>query len=58
MLVEPDVKELIDHYAALSGLPQWAIVEAAIRAGRPDSTGIPVSWNLPDPDQEGLPLSA
>jgi hypothetical protein len=58
MLVEPDVKELIDHYAAVSGLPQWAIVEAAIRAGQPDSRGLPAGWNLPDIDQEGLPLSA
>lgn len=58
MFIEPDVKDLIDRYAEVSGLPQWAIVEAAIRAGRPDSSGLPASWNLPRLGQEGLPLSA
>lgn len=57
MFVAPEVKELIDHYASTAGVPQWAVVEAAIRAGVPDSSGVPAGWDLPT-DQEGLPLSA
>lgn len=57
MFVAPDVKELIDHYASISDVPQWAIVEAAIRAGKPDSSGLPPGWDLPT-SQEGLPLTA
>lgn len=58
MFVAPDVKELIDRYASISGAPQWAIVEAAIRAGTPDSTGLPVGWDVPKSQEEGLPLTA
>lgn len=61
MFIAPDVKDLIDRYAAISGAPQWAIVEAAIRAGKPDSSGLPAGWDVPRYDQqgqEGLPLSA
>lgn len=57
MFIDPDVKQLIDRYAEVSGLPQWAIVEAAIRAGVPDDGGVPASWDLPT-EQRGLPLSA
>lgn len=57
MFVAPDVKALIDNYASISGAPQWAIVEAAIRAGSPDSSGLPAGWDLPT-SQEGLPLTA
>jgi len=58
MFVAPDVKELIDRYASIGGVPQWAVVEAAIRAGKPDSGGLPAGWDLPKYDQEGLPLTA
>lgn len=52
----PDVKELIDHYMDIAGgVPQWAIIEAAIRAGKPGSNGIPVGWDLPVPIAQ-LPL--
>jgi hypothetical protein len=47
LFVAPDVKELIDTYAARANVPQWAIVEAAIRAGSPDATGLPAGWTLP-----------
>lgn len=43
----PDVKELIDRYMDAAGVPQWAIIEAAIRAGKPGSNGVPVGWDLP-----------
>lgn len=43
----PDVKELIDRYMEAAGVPQWAIIEAAIRAGKPGSNGIPLGWDLP-----------
>ncbi|MGZ0069863.1 hypothetical protein [Microbacterium arborescens] len=44
----PDVKELIDGYMrAAGGVPQWAIIEAAIRAGKPGPNGVPVGWELP-----------
>lgn len=45
--ITPDVKELIDRYMAAAGVPQWAVIESAIRAGQPDETGIPVGWDLP-----------
>ena len=35
LFVAPEVKELIDDYAARANAPIWAIVEAAIRAGKP-----------------------
>lgn len=57
MFIAPDVKMLIDRYASIAGVPQWAVVEAAIRAGVPAGSGVPADWNLPT-DQEGLPLSA
>lgn len=53
MFVAPDVKELIDTYAARANVPQWAIVEAAIRAGRTAHNGLPAGWDLPEP--EALP---
>lgn len=43
----PDVKELIDRYTAAAGVPQWAIIEAAIRAGQPGPNGIPIGWDIP-----------
>ncbi|XFF01835.1 hypothetical protein ACR5MH_0270 (plasmid) [Streptomyces sp. L7] len=43
----PDVKELIDRYMQAAGVPQWAIIEAAIRAGKPGPNGIPIGWDLP-----------
>lgn len=48
LFVAPEVKELIDTYAARANAPIWAVVEAAIRAGAPDGSGIPVGWDLPD----------
>ena len=45
--IEPDVKGLIDQYAAAAGVPQWAIIEAAIRSAQPGPDGIPVGWELP-----------
>ncbi|WMY80062.1 hypothetical protein [Citricoccus sp. I39-566] len=45
--ISPDVKQKIDAYAAAADAPQWAVIEAAIRAGTPDETGIPVGWDLP-----------
>src|SRR5699024_10715213 len=52
---EPDVKDLLDTYASRAGLPQWAILEAAIRAGKPDETGLPANWDLPVRDTDVLP---
>lgn len=47
LFVAPEVKELIDTYAATANAPIWAVVEAAIRAGSPDASGIPTGWDLP-----------
>ena len=47
--IAPEVKMLIDHYMAAANVPQWAIIEAAIRAGRPGADGIPEGWDLPKP---------
>lgn len=49
LFVAPEVKDLIDSYAARANAPIWAIVEAAIRAGTPDDRGIPAGWDLPAP---------
>lgn len=59
LFVAPEVKDLIDTYAAQANVPIWAIVESAIRAGKPDSSGVPQGWDLPghpkfelqDPDE-------
>jgi len=56
--IEPDVKELIDRYMAAAGVPQWAIIEAAIRAAEPGPDGIPVGWVLPVTPQTRLDLDA
>lgn len=58
--IAPDVKQLLDEYAAAAGVPQWVIIEAAIRAGRPGPTGIPKHWDLEQPqlDLGGDRLSA
>lgn len=47
LFVAPDVKEMIDDYARRANVPIWAIVEAAIRAGKPGPTGVPEGWDLP-----------
>lgn len=41
-----DAKDLLDGYTRATGLPQWAIIEAALRAGRPGSHGYPEDWDL------------
>ena len=45
--IDPEVKALLDEYAAIAGVPQWAVIEAAIRAGRPGPSGLPDDWDLP-----------
>lgn len=52
LFVAPDVKEKIDAYASIANAPLWAIVEAAIRAGVPDESGIPADWTILGPDNE------
>lgn len=49
--ITPDVKALIDRYMVAADVPQWAIIEAAIRAGRPGADGIPEGWDLPTPQR-------
>ena len=48
LFVAPEVKELIDNYATQANAPIWAIVEAAIRAGKPGADGLPEGWDLPE----------
>lgn len=61
LFVAPDVKELIEEYVSITGAPQWAVVEAAIRAGKPGRSGVPAGWDLPAPEslpiEDGLPLT-
>lgn len=45
--IVPDVKALIDRYMKAANVPQWAVIEAAIRAGKPGPDGIPEGWDLP-----------
>ena len=47
LFVAPEVKELIDTYGATANAPIWAVVEAAIRAGKPGEDGLPEGWDLP-----------
>ena len=61
--IAPDVKALIDRYMRAADVPQWAIIEAAIRAGKPGPDGIPEDWDLPtqprldlDPSAGGEPV--
>ncbi|MFZ2480095.1 MAG: hypothetical protein WAZ15_06055 [Propioniciclava sp.] len=56
--IAPDVKALIDDYARAADVPQWAIIEAAIRAGMPGPDGIPENWDLPTPQRLDLDTSA
>lgn len=52
MKLSPDVKALIDEYASVANAPQWAIVEAAIRAGKPGPNGLPPEWELETGDEQ------
>lgn len=54
MFVAPDVKRAIEQIASAAGAPQWAVVEAAIRAGTPGKDGVPAGWELPRPDSDAL----
>ncbi len=42
-----DAKALLDGYTSAAELPQWAIIEAALRAGKPGPAGYPEDWDLP-----------
>lgn len=44
--VATDVKQMIDDYAAIANAPQWAVIEAAIRAGKPGPNGLPPEWDM------------
>lgn len=44
-----DAKGLLDAYTRATGLPQWAIIEAALRASTPGPQGYPENWELPAP---------
>lgn len=54
--IAPDVKAILDGYHAATGLPQWALIEAAIRAGQPGPNGYPENWELPVSPQTPLDL--
>ncbi|CEG87476.1 Protein of unknown function [Propionibacterium freudenreichii] len=56
IFVAPDVKDKLDAYARAKGAPQWAVLEAAIRAGAPGDDGWPQGWELPEPGQPQLDL--
>ena len=56
LFLTPEVKKRIDTFAHRAGVPQWAIVEAAILAGEPDEvTGIPKGWDVPQSEAASLP---
>lgn len=56
LFVSPEVKNRIDTYGANANMPIWAIVEAAILAGKPGANGVPEGWDLPG--QTSLDLDA
>lgn len=55
LFVAPEVKDMIDDYAARASAPIWAVVEAAIRAGTPGTDGLPDGWDLPLNREAALP---
>ena len=54
--VSPDVKARLDAIAAAADVPQWVVIEAALRSGTPGPNGIPLEWDLVGPNGETLPL--
>lgn len=52
--VVPEAKEQLDAIAAAANVPQWAVLEAAMRAVRLDEYGIPLGWDLPRPSTDAL----
>lgn len=55
VLVLRQVKKRVDEIAAATGLPQWAVVEAAWEAADPGTSGVPAHWNLPTTNTDALP---
>lgn len=50
-----EAKGLLDAYTAATGLPQWAIIEAALKSGTPGARGYPEDWDLV-PAQRPVPF--
>lgn len=53
----PEVDNVIKRLSADLRLPQWAVIELAIKNLQLDATGKPVGWAIPDPQAEELPIS-
>lgn len=56
VFIAPDAKNILDDIVAKADVPQWAVIEAALRAGTPGPDGIPVEWHLPRRPSEPLPV--
>lgn len=55
--LDPEVKARINEYSDRYGVPTWAIVEAAIRAGDPETWGLPKPGVQPTFDLRETPAS-
>lgn len=56
VLVRPEVKARIKSLSESTGVPQWAIVEAAVMVGAESGDLIPEEWKIAGPDNEMIAL--
>lgn len=54
--VLPEVRERIKILAQTAQVPQWAIIEAAIRFGEENGNVIPPEWDVRFPNGDPLPI--
>ncbi|KRE28237.1 hypothetical protein ASG80_21395 [Agromyces sp. Soil535] len=52
--VDSEIKRLCDELR----LPQWAVIEQAIKTIQYDENGKPIGWTIPDPNSLELPIPA
>lgn len=56
MFVRPDVRQRIQTLAEAHGVPQWAILEAAVMVGAEHGDVIPEAWDVKTPNGDPLPI--
>lgn len=56
--VSPEVDNTVKRLMSELQLPQWAVIELAIKNLQYDEHGVPVGWDIPTPTNEELPITA
>lgn len=51
--VDTEIKRLVDEFR----IPQWAVIEQAIKNIQFDEHGKPLGWSIPEPGAEELPIA-